>query len=455
MNRRCRRGRGSRLLIMVFSLLLLATALPRSGFARVFDPEVFTLENGLQVVVIANRRAPIVTHMLWYRVGAADEAPGESGLAHFLEHLMFKGTERFGPGEFSRIVAENGGRENAFTSWDYTGYFQTVASDRLEIVMELEADRMTNLVLTDEVVLPEREVVREERRSRVDNEPASQLGEFMRASLYLNHPYRTPIIGWDHEISELSTEAALDFYRRWYTPSNAVLVIAGDVDAEDVRPLAERYYGAIPARSVPERKRPSEPPQNAERRVTLESPRVNLASIRIEYLAPSYRTAVGGEVYALQVLSEIMGGGTTSRLYSALVVDQGIAASAGSGYGGDSYDFSAYSFYVAPRPGIDLAEVEAALRQEIAALLEHGVSEEEVAAAKRRMRADAIYARDSLGTAPRVFGRALTTGGSVEDVEAWPDRIDQVSVDEVNAAARAVLQDGRSVTGVLLPEPLS
>ena len=446
---------GLRCLAFLAAAIVVASLLPRVGHAQVFEPEVFTLDNGLQVVVIPNRRAPIVTHMVYYNVGAADEAPGESGLAHFVEHLMFKGTERFGPGEFSRIVAENGGRENAFTSWDYTGYFQTVAKERLEIVMELEADRMTNLVLTDDLVDSEREVVREERRSRVANEPSSQLGEVMRASLYMNHPYRTPIIGWDHEISELSTEAALAFYRRWYAPNNAVLLIAGDVEAETVRPLAERYYGAIPARAVPARERPTEPPQHAERRVTLESPRVNLPSVRIEYLAPSYRTAAGNEVYALQVLSEILGGGTSSRLYRSLVVDQAVAASAGSGYSGDSYDASSFIVYVAPRPGGELAEAEAALRQEIAALLEHGVSEEEVTAAKRRLSANAIYARDSLSTAPRVFGRALTTGSTVEDVEAWPTRIDAVTADDVDAAARAVLQDKRSVTGALLPEPLS
>jgi zinc protease len=440
---------------LAVTLALLLAALPREGFAKVFDPEVFTLENGLQVVVIPNHRAPIVTHMIYYKVGAADEAPGESGLAHFLEHLMFKGTKRFGPGEFSRIVAENGGSENAFTSWDMTAYFQTVAKDRLDIVMELEADRMTNLVLTDDVVLPEREVVREERRSRVGNNPGSQLSETMQASLYLNHPYRTPIIGWDHEISELSTDAALAFYRRWYAPNNAVLVIAGDVDAAEVRPLVERYYGVIPARSLPARLRPSEPPQHAGRRVTLKSPRVDLPSIQLEYLAPSYRTATGNEAYALQVLSEIMGGGTSSRLYRDMVVAQAVAASAGSGYSGDSYDLSSFAFYAAPLPGGDIAATEAALRQAIADLLETGVTEAEVAAAKRRLAADAVYARDSLGTAPRVFGRALTTGSKVADVEAWPDRIDAVTAEDVNAAARAVLRDGSSVTGVLLPEPLS
>jgi zinc protease len=445
--------------LFALGLVLLLTGLlvgpERSANARVFDPEIFTLDNGLKVIVVTNRRAPIVTHMIWYNVGAADEAPGESGLAHFLEHLMFKGTEKLGPGEFSKIVALNGGRENAFTSWDFTGYFQTVASDRLEIVMEHEADRMTNLVLSDEVVLPERQVVREERRSRVDNAPSAQLGEMIRASLYLNHPYRIPIIGWDHEISALNTEAALAFYRRWYAPNNAVLVVAGDVDAADVRPLAEKYYGPIAAKPVPERTRATEPPQNAARRVILESPQVNQPSLSISYLAPSYRTGKNGEAYALEVLSEILGGGATSRLYSSLVVTQGIAASAGAGYSGDSYDMTSFQFYASPRPGTEMAEVEEALRAEIGLVLRDGVSDEEVAAAKKRLRASAIYARDSLGAAPNIIGRALTSGRSLEELEGWPDRIGEVTVEAVNAAARAVFIDESSVSGLLLPKPSS
>ena len=435
------------------TIFLLAGLSP--AVARVFDPETFTLSNGLQVVVITNRRAPIVTHMVWYKVGAADESSGESGNAHFLEHLMFKGTETLAPGEFSRIIAKNGGRENAFTSRDYTGYFQTVARDRLEIVMKHEADRMANLKLSDEVVLPEREVILEERRSRIDNNPAAKLRELMQATLYLNHPYRIPIIGWEHEINQLNTETALAFYKRWYTPNNAVLLIAGDVTAADVRPLAEKYYGVIPARDVPVRQRVTEPPQNAPRRVTLKSAQVRQPAISIIYLAPSYNNEGAEHAHALQVLDEIMGGGTTSRLYRALVVDQAVAASAGSGYSAMAYDWSSFNFQGSPRPGVEIEKVEAGLRAEIARLLKDGVSEDEVDGAKRRLRAGAIFARDSLNTAPNIFGRALTTGRSVEDVESWPDRIGAVTVEAVNAAARAVLRENSSVTGVLLPEPTS
>ena len=451
--------RGLRFKAEAFAILMLALVsvafMARPLEAKVFEPEVFTLDNGLTVVVVTNRRAPIVTQMIWYKVGAADEAPGESGLAHFLEHLMFKGTEKLAPGEFSRIIAENGGQENAFTSWDFTAYFQTVASDRLEIVMRHEADRMTGLKLTDDVVLPERDVVREERRSRVENDPGAQLAEAIRASLYLNHPYRTPVIGWDHEIMELDTESALSFYRRWYAPNNAILIIAGDVDVAEVRRLAEKYYGVIPARAVPERSRPLEPPHRASRRVTLESPRVHQPSLSVRYLAPGYRTAEGAEAYALQILDEILGGGSSSRLYRSLVVEQGIAAAAGTGYMVDVYDTGTFTFYASPRPGREVDELEASLRAEIDRVIREGVTEEEVETAKKRMSAGAIFARDPLGAAPRIIGRAVASGRSIEELEAWPQRIEEVTVEQVNAAAQALLSDQSAVTGVLLPEPTS
>ncbi len=437
----------------LFSLVFVATGLASPAQARVFDPETFTLANGLQVVVIENHRAPIVTHMVWYKVGAADESAGESGNAHFLEHLMFKGTTTLGPGEFSEIIAQNGGQENAFTSYDYTAYFQTVAADRLEIVMRHEADRMANLVLTDEVVLPERDVILEERRSRVDNEPGSQMRETMQAALFLNHPYRLPVIGWEHEIRSLSTETALAFYRRWYAPNNAILVVAGDVDPDEVRRLAEKYYGQVPAGEVPERVRPAEPPQHAARRVTLESARVRQPSLSISYLAPGHNSAGSEHADALQVLDQILGGGATSRLYRSLVVEQGLAASAGSGYSPTAYDLSSFDFYVSPRPGVDMDKLEAALRAEVTRVIRDGVTEDEVALAKRQLQAQAVFARDSLGTAPNIFGRALTSGRSVEDVESWPEHIGAVTVEQVNAATRATLRDVQSVTGLLLPEP--
>ena len=423
--------------------------------AKVFDPVTFTLDNGLEVVVVTNRRAPIVTHMIWYKVGAADDPSGKSGIAHFLEHLMFKGTDTLGPGEFSNIIARIGGQENAFTGQDYTAYYQTVAKDRLEIVMKYEADRMTNLKLSDEVVLPELNVVLEERRSRVDRDPGSQLGEALRAVLFLNHPYGLPAIGWEEEIRSLTREDAEEFYRRWYAPNNAVLIVAGDVEPEDILALAETYSGVIPARELPVRQRPPEPKQIAARRVTLEHPRVRQPSVTISYLAPSYHAGASEHAEALQVLDEILGASSTSRLYRSLVVDQALAVGAGSGYGANTLDLSSFTLYGSPRPDVPVAQVEAALRQEVARLLEDGVSAEEVEVAKQRMIAQAVYARDSLSTGPRIFGRALTTGQTVADVESWPERIEAVTVEQVNAAAKAVFDDRHSATGVLLPEPTS
>ena len=436
------------------ALLLFSVSAAVRG--AVFSPETFTLDNGMEVVVVPNHRAPVVTHMVWYKVGAADELPGKSGIAHFLEHLMFKGTDSVPAGEFSHIVARNGGRENAFTSQDYTAYFQSVARDRLELVMRLEADRMTSLRLSDDKVLTERKVILEERSLRTDNDPAAKLEEGVQASLYHNHPYGVPIIGWEHEIESLSTEDALDFYRRYYAPNNAILIVSGDITAEELKPLAEKYYGVLPAGDVPPRLRPREPSQKTERRVVLKDRRVRQPSWSRTYLAPGYASAINEEKtspYALDVLAEILGGGATSRLYRSLVMGRGVAASAGAYYGGDRLDGGSFTIYGMPLPGGGLGVLETAISEELRKLLEGGVTSEEVEKAKQRLRAEAIYARDSLFNPGRVLGTALTTGRSVADVEAWPDRIAAVTRDEVLAAARAVLRDEVSVTGELLPEP--
>jgi zinc protease len=423
--------------------------------AGVFHPETFTLGNGMEVVVVSNHRAPVVAHWVWYRVGTADSPPGKSGLPHFLEHLMFKGTGEIPPGEFSKIVARHGGNDNAMTSYDSTAYYQMIAKDRLELVMAMEADRMVNLDLADEHVYPERDVVLEERRSRVDNEPGSLLGEQLMAAQYLHHPYRLPVIGWFHEIASYTREDALDFYRRWYTPNNAILVVAGDTTAEELRPLAERTYGRIPARDLPPRQRVVEPPQHAARRITLHHERVRQPSLVRSYLAPSFASAGREHAYALEVLSEILGGGGTSRLFRRVVVEQGLAAGAGSFYRGTSLDATSFRIYASPRPGGDMAALEAAVEREIARVVAEGVAEQELARTRQRMLAEAVYARDSLGGAARVFGSALTSGLTVADVEAWPSRIAAVTLEEIHAAARHVLRPERSVTALLLPATAS
>lgn len=416
------------------------------------DVTSFKLANGLQVVAIPDHRAPVVTHMIWYKVGAADEAPGESGLAHFLEHLLFKGTDKIKPGQFSKTVARVGGQDNAFTSFDYTAYFQHVARTQLPLVMEMEADRMTNLRLTDALVLPERDVVLEERRSRVDNRPASRLSEQMNAAFYVSHPYGKPVIGWQHEIQALNREKALAFYKKHYAPNNAVLIVAGDITAKDLRVLAEKYYGSIPAKpDLPKRIRPKEPEPQAARRVTLKDPRVTSPQIRRSYLTPSYTTAKPREAEALQVLAEVFGGSSTSILYQDLVVGQKIASVTGMYYSGDGLDSGKIGFYAIPAAGKNVAQTEHALDIAIAAFLKKGFKAEDLNRAKNGLIADAIYAQDSQSQLARLYGTALASGQKIEDISEWPSRIEKVTAEDVMKVARKYLVIKRSTTGHLLP----
>jgi len=437
--------------ILAATALATAAATMTPAKAQMFNPETFQLDNGMQVLVVTNRRAPVVSHWVWYSVGSADSPVGKSGLPHFLEHLMFKGTETLAPGEFSRTVARNGGTENAMTSSDFTAYFQNIARDRLEVVMRMEADRMANLRLSDDVVLPERDVVLEERRSRVDNEPSARLGEQLGAAQYLNHPYGDPVIGWFHEIESYTREDALAFYDTWYAPNNAVLIVVGDIDAAELRPLAEATYGQVARVDVPARDRVQEPPQEAARRVTLEDPRVVQPSLSRSYLAPSQNQAGWQTAHALDLFAEILGGGTTSRLYRELVVERELAASAGAYYRGSMLDSTTLRLFATPRAGVDLATLEAALDEVVARAVEEGVSEDELARAKKRMQAESVYARDSLSGAARIFGSALTAGLTIEDVERWPERMAAVTLDQVHEAARSVITAERSVTGLLRP----
>ncbi len=412
----------------------------------------FTLDNGMEVVAIPDRRSPVVTHMVWYKNGSADDPLGKSGIAHFLEHLMFKGTKNHPQGEFSKLVAELGGQENAFTSYDYTAYFQRIGAEHLPTVMRFEADRMTNLILTDEVVGPERDVVLEERRMRTENDPAAQLDEAVQAALFAHHPYGTPIIGWNHEIEGLSREDALAYYQRFYTPANAILIVAGDVEPEAVGRLAREIYGKIPSHeSPPARKRPQEPPLRGERRVTLSDEKVEQPQIERVFLVPSYKTAAPGEAEALEVMSHALGGGPASKLYDALVVDQKCAVNAGAFYMGSALDDTRLWVYATPAPGVSLEELDAAMGRALEAFAAAPLADEELNRAKTRLVADAIYARDSQVSLARWYGESLATGLGVADVAAWPERIEAVTGAGVQAAARKWLGKGRVVTGLLVP----
>ncbi len=413
----------------------------------------FTLKNGLQLIVIPDKRAPIVTHMVWYRVGRADEEAGKSGIAHFFEHLMFKGTQKNPSGQFSKRLATLGGQENAFTSQDYTSYFQKAPKEHLKLLMEYEADRMTGLLLSEQDVATERDVVMEERRQRIENTPESLLDEAMDAALYQNHPYGVPVIGWEREIRQLNRKDAFAFYERHYTPNNALVIVAGDVEPQEVLAQAEASYGLVARRfEVAARQRPLEPPPLAARRLTLSDPKVRQPNLSRHYLAPSYAANKDGSSEALDVLAEIMGG-ATGRFYQALVRDKQLASSAGFGFYGTGLDYGRMSLQVTPKPGIAITQVEEAMDSVIAEVVQTGVSEEELARAKNALLAEYIYAQDSQGMMARLFGFGLMTGSSVEDIRDWPQRIQKLTRDDVLKAAKTYLDVRRSVTGLLLPSP--
>lgn len=413
----------------------------------------FRLDNGLELVVIPDRRAPVVTHMIWYKVGAADETPGKSGLAHFLEHLLFKGTAKNPAGHFSSVVARMGGQENAFTSSDYTGYYQRVPGEKLKAVMDFEADRMTGLVLTDAVVLPERDVILEERNQRMENNPRARLGEQLDAALFLNSPYGRPVIGWRHEMEGLTREDAIAFYKRFYAPNNAVVIVAGDVDPQQALKFAQETYGQVkPMAGLMPRNRPQEPPPAAARSLTLADPRVEQPMMQRSYLAPSFRLAKAGETEALEVLAHVLGTGSNSRLYQALVVDKPVAVSAGAYYDSSAHDMAKFSIYGVPARGVSLTDLETAADAVIAAVAEGGVTDDEIERSKSRLIADAVYAQDNQATMARWYGQALMSGATVEDVQKWPERIRAVTAAQVRDAARAWLDKRRSVTGYLVKD---
>lgn len=414
--------------------------------------EHFRLANGLEVVVVPDRRAPVVTHMVYFRNGAGDDPLGKSGIAHFLEHLMFKGTEKNPKGVFSEVVAGLGGQENAFTSYDYTAYFQRVAKEHLGAMMALEADRMTGLVLEGPEVDSERDVVIEERKMRTDSDPAAQLQESLLATLYVHHPYGTPIIGWGHEIEGLAREDALAYYRRFYRPDNAILIVAGDVETEEVRALAETHYGKVPAGAgpSPRRQRVREPEIRATRHVRLEDAKVEQPTTQRAYIVPSHSTAEGNEAFALELLSQILGGSQTSRLYRGLVMEQGIAVAAGSWYWNDALDMGQFGVYAVPGEDVTLEMLDRASEEIIRVLREEPVGEKELERAKTRLIADMIYAQDNQAHLARIYGSTLTTGGAVADVAAWPEEIRAVTAEDILAVARRYLQPGRSVLGHLL-----
>ena len=419
------------------------------------EPNVstFNLANGMQVVVIPDHRVPVVTHMVWYRAGAADDPWGTSGIAHFLEHLMFKSTKKIKSGEFTRIITGLGGRDNAQTTHDSTSYFQRVAKEHLRAVMELEADRMVNLRLVEEEVRTESSVIQEERRSSVDANPLRVLDEQMLAALYLNHPYGRPALGWTGEMSKLSRQDAAAFYKRFYAPNNAVLVVAGDVTPEEVRPLAQATYGRNkPAKAFAPRLRPKEPEPTTARRVHLEDARAGAPILLRYYDVPSFPSARPGDAESLELLARIIGGDDASRLYRRLVTEK-LASAAGSDYIGSGLDSGRMAFVILPLPGVSLEKAEAALDAVIADIREKGVTQEELERAKATLEARRVFESDNQVTLARRYGEGVALGRSIADLDELPNRMKARGPDDVKRAAQEFLIARRSVTGTLVEPP--
>ncbi|MCT7373864.1 M16 family metallopeptidase [Chelativorans salis] len=417
------------------------------------EAESFELDNGMQVVVIPQRRAPVVTQMVWYKVGAADEAPGQSGIAHLFEHLMFKATSNQQAGELDKAVTASGGNHNAFTSFDYTAYYQQVPTDALGEMMAFEADRMRNLILSDEVLATERQVVLEERLGSVENRPEGLLSESVYATLFQNHPYGKGIIGWRHEIDAITRQQLVDFYNEHYAPNNAILVVAGDVDTQGVRQLAEETYGKIPrGPRLPPRVRTMEPEPATLRSVKLRDPRVSLPSFSRLWLAPAYFSKGRKAVDALEVLTEILGGGKRSRLYRELVVDKRIASGVSAYLDTSMRDYSLFNVRATPLTADKLDEVERAVMAEMEKIATDGVSEKELHTAKKVLVSGLVFAKQNqLGQAIE-YGETLALGGTVEDVGRIRERIEAVTADEIRDAAKKYFDPRRSVAGYLLPE---
>lgn len=413
----------------------------------------FTLDNGMEVIVVEDHRAPVVQHMVWYRAGSADEPKGASGVAHFLEHLLFKATDKLKSGEFSATVAANGGRDNAFTSYDYTAYHQRVAADRLELMMTMESDRMKNIRLTEEDIRTERGVVLEERNQRTENSPGALMSEQMSAVQFLNHRYGVPIIGWRHEIQQLGMEDTMAFYETYYSPNNAILVVSGDVTPEEVRRLADKHYGVIPANpDLPKRVRTEEPPHTAERRLVFRDARVAQPYVRRAYIAPERDPGEQEKAAALTLLAEILGGGTTSFLTDKLQFETQVATYTGAFYRGGSLDDASFGLVIVPAAGVSLQESEDALDAALAEFMAGSVDPEQLERIKRQLSAEQIYARDDASSVANRYGRALAVGLTVEDVQQWPATLEAVTGEDIMAAAAEVLQRRGSVTGWLMKE---
>tara|TARA_R110002020_G_scaffold263353_3_gene477890 strand:- start:22712 stop:24067 length:1356 start_codon:yes stop_codon:yes gene_type:complete len=438
---------------------LLAVALFCGGASAedtAWTPETFTLDNGMQVVVVPDHRAPVVTHMVWYKVGAVDEEPGKSGLAHLFEHVMFKETKNLGPEEFTTIVQRNGGQLNAFTSWDYTAYFERVAKPQLKTMMELEAERMRNLKINDDPKGPfisERDVVKEERRQRIDNDPGSILQEQVLSELWKGHPYEITVIGKMDEVAKLSPADGMAFYHKYYSPENAILVVAGDVTADEVRTLAEETYGQIePTGTVDGTRKWAPVPLLTENKLLVHSdPKVRQPSWSRYYSGVS-ESRERRQAYALDVGLSVLGGGMTSRLYQALVEDEQIAIDVSTAAWTTLHDEGPAVISASPVDGVTLDELDTAVMAEVRKVLAEGFTDAEVERARNSLAAQAIYGRDSQSNMANTFGSTLALGGTIDDILDYPETIKSITTEEALAAVRTVFgEDRHYIEAELIP----
>lgn len=434
--------------------LLVSLALALSAPAALANPYEKTLANGLRVIVQEDRRAPTAVHMVWYRAGSMDEVDGTSGVAHVLEHMMFKGTRHLRPGEFNKRVAAAGGRDNAFTSLDYTAYFQQVPSARLGEMMALEADRMANLVLDAKEFAQEIKVVMEERRLRTEDNPQAQVHEKQMAAAFQAHPYRRPIIGWMNDLENMTAADARDWYRRWYAPNNAYVIVVGDVNKDAVFRLAEKHYGRIPARALPGRKPQLEPVQVGIKRLVVKAP------AKLPYLSMAWKVPVlrdlhkEREPYALEMLAAVLDGHEAARFSRNLVRGSKIAVSAGAGYDATVRGEALFVVSGTPAEGRSVAELEAALRAEIVRVASEGVSAQELERVKTQTIAAQVYKRDSMMAQAMEIGRLEASGVHWRDIDILLEKIRSVTAEEVQAVAKKYFGDATLTVAVLDPQPL-
>lgn len=427
-------------------LLCLLPWLPASPVDAAHVTET-TLPNGLKVLLQEEHKAPVATFQVWYRVGSRNEVTGKTGLSHLLEHMMFKGTPRYGKGEFSRIVAKNGGTENAFTGNDYTAYFENFAADRIGLSLELESDRMQNLLIDPQEFALEREVVKEERRLRTDDDPYSSVVETLYALSFVAHPYHSPVIGWMTDLEHLSREDAHQYYQTYYAPNNATVVVVGDFETRTLLKEIEKAFGGIPKGKEPPPVHIVEPEQLGERRAVVRR-EAQLSFIFTGYHTPNFRSP---DVYPLTVLANLLSSGKSSRLYRSLVYEQQLALDAGGHYDGLSADPELFYFYATVRPGKDRHEVEAALYAELERIKHEPIPEAELTKAKNQIGANYIMGQDSIFFQAMQLGIAETVGAGVEYVESFVDNIQKVTAEEVQRVAQTYLIEEKRNVGILVP----